>query len=126
MASPLGYDGGLALALGVRDRKASARWYQDVLGFTPLFESDEMGWIELATEVSRVTIGFSEVEQPQVGGGAVPTFGVRDLDAARAQLEARGVRFDGPTLSHEGMVKLATFYDPDGHTLMLYQDLQQP
>jgi catechol 2,3-dioxygenase-like lactoylglutathione lyase family enzyme len=124
MASPLGFDGGLALALGVRDRKESARWYQEVLGFTLLFDSDEMAWCELATEVSRVTIGFSDVETPQVGGGATPTFGVRDLDAARAQLEARGVRFDGPSVSYEGMVKLATFYDPDGHTLMLYQDLQ--
>jgi CreA protein len=47
-------------------------------------------------------------------------------NAARAHMEAQGVRFDGPSVSHEGMVKLATFYDPDGHTLMLYQDLQQP
>jgi hypothetical protein len=55
----------------------------------------------------------------------VPTFGVKDLDTARKQLEAKKVRFDGPNIVHEGMVKLATFYDLDGNALMLYQDLQR-
>ena len=33
------------------------------------------------------------------------------------------MRFDGPTQEIPEMVKLATFYDPDGNKLMLYQDL---
>jgi hypothetical protein len=35
------------------------------------------------------------------------------------------VRFDGPTREYPGMVKLATFFDPDGNTLMLYESLGQ-
>jgi hypothetical protein len=34
------------------------------------------------------------------------------------------VRFDGPTIELPGMVKLATFFDPDGNPMMFYQDLQ--
>ncbi len=57
------------------------------------------------------------------GGGCVPVWGVRDITAARASLEAAGVRFDGPTQEISGMVKLATFYDPDGNAMMFAQSL---
>ncbi len=42
-----------------------------------------------------------------------------DIDVARKHLESHGVRFDGDTREIEGMVKLATFYDPDGNSFML-------
>ena len=40
---------------------------------------------------------------------------------ARAHLEGLGTRFDGDTHEIEGMVKLATFYDPDGNAWSLQQ-----
>ncbi len=40
-------------------------------------------------------------------------------------MESKNVRFDGETQTIPDMVKLATFYDPDGNALMLYQDLQK-
>lgn len=123
MADSLGYDGGLTCAIQVKDRKASAKWYQDVLGFKLLYDVEEIGWCELATSVERVNVGLSEVESPQVKGGTTLTFGVKDVNAARKQLESKDVRFDGSTRVYDGMVKLATFYDPDGNTLMLYEDL---
>ncbi len=55
-------------------------------------------------------------------GSTVPTFGVTDLDAARGRLEANGVKFDD-TSEVPGMVRLATFYDPDGNPWMLAQVL---
>lgn len=125
MASPLGYDGGLTCALEVKDLESSIRWYQEVLGFHMLYKLDDLGWCELRTEVSRVNVGLSQVEKPKGQGGAVLTFGVKDIDRARKQLEDKKVRFDGETRTYPGMVKLATFFDPDGNTLMLYQDLQK-
>lgn len=125
MADSLGYDGGLTCAIQVKDRKASAKWYQDVLGFKLLYDVEEIGWCELATSVERVNVGLSQVESPQVKGGTTLTFGVKDVAAARKQLESKDVRFDGPTRVYEGMVKLATFYDPDGNTLMLFEDLSK-
>lgn len=41
-------------------------------------------------------------------------------------MQERDVPFDGDTLTIEGMVRLATFYDPDGNKLMLYQGLGEP
>ena len=56
-------------------------------------------------------------------GNSVPVFGIADLDSARAALEAKGIHFDGETIVFEGMVELATIFDPDGNALMLAQDL---
>jgi predicted enzyme related to lactoylglutathione lyase len=56
--------------------------------------------------------------------GSTLTFTVVDIDAARAYLEGEGVRFDGETHQVEDMVKLCTFYDPDGNALMLAQQLR--
>ena len=123
MPSPLKYTGGLTLALQVSDIDRAMAWYTDVLGFETLYKVDEMAWGEVRTEVAGVNVGLSQVESPAVGAGPVPTFGVESVDNARAQLESRGVRFDGETREYPGMVRLATFYDPDGNTLMLYQSL---
>jgi CreA protein len=124
--SPLGFTGGLTLSMQTKDRKKAQQWYQDTLGLQLLYEVEEIGWSELATECERVNIGLSEVETPRVGAGPVPTFGVNDIDDARKQLEAKDVRFDGETQEIPNMVKLATFFDPDGNALMLFQELSQP
>lgn len=123
MAAAIPYDGGLTAAIGVKDLAASMAWYQDVLGFKVLYKVDEIGWGELASPVPRVNVGLSQREKLVQGGGAVLTWGVRDIDAARKALESQKVRFDGPTQEIPGMVRLATFFDPDGNALMLYQDL---
>lgn len=125
MAAALGYNGGVTASFRVKDRKASIQWYQDVLGFKLLYDVAEIGWCELATHISGVNVGLSEVETPDVKGGPTLTWGVANIDAARKQLEGKGVRFDGPTQTIPDMVKLATFYDPDGNHFMLFQDLAQ-
>ncbi len=124
MASNLGYSGGLTCALKVTNLDKSLAWYQDTLGFELLYRVDEIGWCELRTNVDNVNVGLSQVEKCGGDGNAILTFGVKDIEHARKQLEGRDIRFDGPTQVYEGMVKLATFFDPDGNALMLYQDLQ--
>ena len=42
------------------------------------------------------------------------------MDAARAELEAKGVQFDGETIV-TGVCKQAWFRDPDGNRLMLHR-----
>ena len=118
----MGYDGALVIAFQVKDIAKSIDWYQTVVGFKLLYHVEEIGWCELTTSISGVAIGLSQVEDPKVGG-PTPTFGVKDVDAARQRLESHDVRFDGPTQEIPGMVKLATFYDPDGNALMLSQTL---
>ncbi len=110
------------LALSVTDRHLSAKWYEDMLGFVIIYHADEAGWSELHTKTPGVTIGLGEHTKP-VPGNCVPVFGTDDLDRDRKKLEQAKVKFDGETDVVEGMVKTATFYDPDGNALMLAEDL---
>lgn len=122
--SPLGYNGGLTVSYQVSDIKRSIDWYSNVLGFTLLYHIEDMAWCELTTELKGVNIGLSQVEKPNIGLCGKLTWGVKNIDAARALLEQKRVRFDGPTQEIPGMVKLATFFDPDGNPMMFFQDLQ--
>ncbi|RYG75642.1 MAG: VOC family protein [Alphaproteobacteria bacterium] len=121
--SSIPYDGGLACALSVTDLDVSLAWYRDVLGMELLHRRDDIAWCEFATSVARVTVGLSQTETAGGGGGATLTFGVTDIDAAKAVLDAAGVRQDGGIDEVPELVRLLTFYDPDGNALMFYQDL---
>ena len=115
-------DENITIAMSVKDRHVSADWYNRMLGFEAIYHADDAGWSELQTNTGGVTIGLGEHTKP-MPGNCVPVFGVSDLDAARKKLEQAEVKFDGPTDVVEGMVKTATFYDPDGNALMLAEDL---
>ncbi len=119
------YDGGLTCSLGVTDLDRSIAWYRETLGFTLLYRLEAIAWCELATAVARVNIGLGQVEQAHGKGGATLTFGVADIEAAKASLDAAGVKQDGPIQDIPGMVRLLTFFDPDGNALMFYQDLSK-
>lgn len=119
----LGFDGALTCAIQCVDLDRSIAWYRDVLGFELLYRVDEIAWAEVGSPVTGVTVGLGQAEAVSPGGGATLTWGVTDVDAARSQLEASDVRFDGDTMTVPDMVKLATFFDPDGNTHMLAQDL---
>jgi catechol 2,3-dioxygenase-like lactoylglutathione lyase family enzyme len=121
-APPFGYAGKLTIATNVSDLERSIEWYRELLGCEVVYKLEEYGWCELTTPMAGVSIGLGQQEQPEVGGN-VPTFGVLDIDAARKHLEDGGARFDGETQEVGGMVKLATFYDPDGNAWMLSQRL---
>lgn len=117
-------DNEITLALSVKDRHASADWYAKMLGFELRYHLDEAGWSEMSTKTENVILGLGEQGEPQPGN-AVPVFGVPDVDVARAALEEAGVAFDGDTVVVEGMVKLATLYDPDRNALMIAQNLAE-
>lgn len=113
----------LTCSISVSDYAASVKWYSEKLGFKFLYETPEIGWSELETIIPGVSIGLSQVEAVTPHGSVVLTFGVEDLQHARTQLEMHGVRFDGETQVIPGLVKLATFFDPDGNPLMLSESL---
>jgi predicted enzyme related to lactoylglutathione lyase len=123
MSNKLGFNGALTCAMQCSDMDKSITWYNEMLDFEQIYKLDEMGWCELKSPVERVTVGLSQVEKPEVKGGATLTFGVSDIEASRSKLESQGVKFDGDTICIPDMVKLATFYDLDGNKLMFYQDL---
>ena len=112
----------ITIALSVKDRAATASWFKHHLGFEQIFAADEAGWTELATNTPGVTIGLGDSEEVK-GGNTMPVFGVDDFDKSREALEKAGVKFDGDTIEVEDMVKVATFFDPDGNSLMIAEDL---
>jgi catechol 2,3-dioxygenase-like lactoylglutathione lyase family enzyme len=124
--SPITWADHMTAALGVSDIDRSIAWYRDVLGFELIYKLDDWAWAELRSPIAEVNVGIGQTEEVEPRGGATLTFGVADIDAARASLEAHDVRFDGETSEVPGMVRLATFYDPDGNTFMLAQRLDSP
>jgi len=115
-------DNTITIAISVKDRHRSAKWYKEKLGFSLIHHIDEAGWSELHTNTKGVTLGLGEQAEP-APGNTVPVFGISNIDTARKALEAAGVKFDGDTETIVGMVSTATFYDIDGNALMLAQDL---
>jgi catechol 2,3-dioxygenase-like lactoylglutathione lyase family enzyme len=115
--------GGSTAAVSVSDYDRSLAWYRDVLGFEPVLELAEYGWAQLRSPVDGLLVGIGQSEEVAQGGGATLTFTVRDIAAARGYLACEGVRFDGDTRLVADMVKLATFYDPDGNVLMLAEQV---
>ena len=122
----IAYDGGLTCSLGVTDIDRAIGWYRDVLGFELLYRLDDIAWCELKTGVERVNVGLGQVEKPAGKGGSTLTFGVEDIEEAKAALDRHGVPQDGPIRDIAGMVRLLTFFDPDGNALMFYQDVGSP
>ena len=120
--TPFEYSQNMVISIGVSDLERAIEWYKDALGLELVYKLEQYGWCEMSTATKHVTIGLGQNEDLKTGG-ATPTFGVLDIDAARKHLESKDVRFDGDTYEIEGMVKLATFYDPDGNPFMLAQSL---
>jgi predicted enzyme related to lactoylglutathione lyase len=115
------YIGELTCSMGVTDINQSLKWYQDVLDFTLLYHVEDIAWCEMSTGVAKVNVGLSQVETVPQGGGATLTWGVKDIVAAKASLDAKNVRMDGDIRHIPGLVKLITFYDPDGNAMMLFE-----
>ena len=119
------YNGSITLSTSVSNIDESIDWFRNVLGFSEIFRAPEAGWAEITTPTEGVSIGLGQNEEVNGAGGATPVFGVKDIAAARAELQEKQVRFDGETIEIPGMVKLATFYDPDGNTYMLSESLME-
>ena len=119
----IGYVQELTASMGVTSLDTSIDWYQSVLGFNLLYRADEIGWCELTTHMAGVNVGLSENREVAQGGGATNVWGVADIEAAKARLDAHGVRQDGDIQTIPDLVKLLTFYDPDGNAMMLSQSL---
>lgn len=110
------------ISVGVSDYDRALAWYRDILGFELVYELKEYGWCELKTPFGY-NIGLGQAETV-AQGNITPTFGVADIDAALAYLREHDVKAED---WHEitGMVRLSTFYDPDGTPWMLAQTLDQ-
>jgi predicted enzyme related to lactoylglutathione lyase len=119
-AADLGFRPLTTLQLVVADLDRSIRFYEDVLGFKVRERRDDLQFAHITTNVPGLELGLNQVASPVPRpAGTVLNFSVKDVEAGRRALEARGVKFAGPTRVIPGKVALAEFADPDGHRLRL-------
>jgi len=123
VTTPFEYGERLVISVNVSDFGAAVEWYEKALGFELEYRMDEYGWGEMRTPHPNIQVGLGQTEEVK-NGGTTPTWTVKDIDAARAHLESAGAPFYGDTYQIQDMVKLATFYDPDGNPWMLAQSLR--
>jgi catechol 2,3-dioxygenase-like lactoylglutathione lyase family enzyme len=105
------------VSIPTRDVARARRFYADVLGL----EASEVSPDEFETPNLTLALWQPEAEgvpfAPSTAGIALR---VRDVEAAREQLTARGVEFLGETVD-TGVCLMGFFYDPDGNVLILHR-----
>ena len=102
-----------------QDIARARRFYAETLGL----EIETVGEHDLEFRAGQVTLDVfdpSSIGQPFAPSPAGLALRVRDVAAARAKLEAKGVEFDGET-KDTGVCHMAFFHDPDGNALMLHR-----
>ena len=105
------------VGIPTRDPERARAFYVDTLGLRADDHSRFECW------AGETCFGIWEPEkqgmefEPQ--RNAHPALHVDDMEAARAELEAKGVEFFGDTFD-TGVCHMALFRDPDGNDLMLH------
>jgi len=112
------------VSIPTRDIAAAAAFYENVLGLerSSAWQRPGEAPMGIEFEIGTVTLALMEVErfgipfQPHT----VPiALRVDDVAAARVELEARGVAFEGELID-SGVCHQAIFEDPDGNMLDLH------
>ena len=112
------------VSLPARDLEAAMDFYDNVLGLerSSLWQRPGAEPVGAEFETGTVTVALIACEplgitfQPN----KVPlALHVEDVEAARAELESRGVSFPADTID-SGVCYMAHFEDPEGNALMLH------
>ena len=102
-----------------QDIKRAKQFYTETLGL----EIESEGESDMEFGCGQVTLDVfepSSIGQEFAPSPAGIALRVDDVDETRAELEAKGVQFDGETLVTE-VCRMAFFKDPDGNALLLHR-----
>ena len=102
-----------------QDIPRAKQFYSEVIGL----EIETEGESDMEFRAGQVTLDIfdpSSIGQPFAPSPAGLALRVSDVDAARAELEGKGVAFDGETVE-TSVCRMAFFRDPDGNALMLHR-----
>ena len=120
-----------ALTLFVEDLERSKRFYQDVFGLPVVFEDENSAVFKFENNLinlldvreARELIEPAAVATPEAGSRFQLTIPVDDVDAACAELQARGVQLLNGPMDRAWGVRTAAFADPGGHVWEFAQKL---
>lgn len=102
-----------------QDIARAKAFYAETLGL----EIESEGENDVEFRLGQVTLDVfdpSSIGQPFAPSLAGVAIRVPDVAGARAELEEKGVQFDGETLDTD-VCHMAFFRDPDGNVLMLHR-----
>jgi len=115
------------ISVPVTDMERAKRFYGETLGL-PEIEHEAQGFPEyqLGENVSLYLLDMesigSEFTAPHTASIALR---VADVEAARKELEAKGIAFEGDTFD-TSVCHMAHFRDPDGNVFMLHRRYAPP
>jgi predicted enzyme related to lactoylglutathione lyase len=112
------------VSLPTRNLEAAMDFYGNVLGLPRSTVWQRPGEEPLGAEFETGTVTVALIASEQLGiefqANKVPlALHVDDVEAARAELDSRGVAFPADTID-SGVCHMANFEDPDGNALMLH------
>ena len=116
MASPIGKVD--AIGIPSSDAERSRTFYIETLGLPPDENARFEFWIDQTCFAIWQPSWHGMEFQPQ--GTSIALLHVDDVEAARKELEAKGVEFVGETVD-TGVCHMAHFTDPDGNSLTLHR-----
>lgn len=106
----------------VKNPEVSAKWYEEILGFTLVYQEDEAAVLRISEESPTVVcVVRTENHQPMqfpangFGVGKYYNFIPKDFEQVYERLIEKGVEVN--QIDGEGNTKFFTFYDPDGNPL---------
>lgn len=119
MAEPI-VEGVDFVALSSKDLSKAVEFYEHALGLPRSIYLEERNYAEF--EAGNLTLSVIDAEkmgmEHSVRGHHIALH-VADVEAARSELQERGVQFEGDTFD-TGVCHMAFFKDPDGNPFMLH------
>jgi catechol 2,3-dioxygenase-like lactoylglutathione lyase family enzyme len=108
------------ITIPTEDIDAAVKFYGETLGLTESKRWGNMPAVEFETGNLTIAVMQSDAFGIEFSASDHPIeFRVEDFDAARAELESRGVSFKGDEID-SGVCKQAFFEDPSGNTLAIH------
>jgi predicted enzyme related to lactoylglutathione lyase len=110
----------------IRDFPAAVEFYGTLLGLPCSAEYGRIPGAEFETGSLTLQVMDAEAIGREFHASTHPiALHVEDVDAARAELESRGISFIGDMID-SGVCHMAIFEDPDGNALMLHHRYAPP
>ncbi len=110
----------------VSDIDKARSFFVDKLGLRQTDFYEEAGWLEMQAEDSAFTLAVSKKKEEspyQPGHNIILTMTVDNIEAAKKQLEEKGITFTTEIYEVPGQVKLVDFRDDDNNAYQLVQYL---
>ena len=103
-----------SVSIRVRDLDKATKFYTETLGLPEIFRMEEMNLRGYGVGDNSASINI------EPGKASMQLIiQVERVDDARKALEAKSVKFDGPTQTIPNIGKTAGFKDPDGNEILL-------